>query len=59
MCFSGKPRERGFNQDRIARMWVQLMSRLGYGRYAVHGSDWGNLVATRMALEDAALALAA
>jgi epoxide hydrolase len=52
--FSGKPRERGFNQDRIAGMWVRLMARLGYGRYAVHGSDWGNLVATRMALEDAA-----
>jgi pimeloyl-ACP methyl ester carboxylesterase len=52
--FSGKPRERGFNNDRIAGMWVQLMARLGYGRYAIHGSDWGNLVATRMALEDAA-----
>jgi epoxide hydrolase len=50
--FSGKPRERGYSHDRIARMWVQLMARLGYGRYAVHGSDWGNLVATRMALED-------
>lgn len=52
--FSGKPRERGYDTDRIARMWVQLMARLGYERYAVHGSDWGNLVATRMALEDAA-----
>jgi len=52
--FSGKPRERGFNQHRIAGMWVQLMARLGYGRYAVHGSDWGNVVATQMALEDAA-----
>jgi pimeloyl-ACP methyl ester carboxylesterase len=51
--FSGKPRERGYSTDRIARMWVQLMARLGYRRYAVHGSDWGNLVATRMALEDA------
>ena len=27
--FSGKPRERGFNQERIAGMWVQLMARLG------------------------------
>jgi pimeloyl-ACP methyl ester carboxylesterase len=52
--FSGKPQERGFNQDRIAGMWVQLIARLGYGRYIVHGSDWGNLVATRMVLEDAA-----
>src|SRR4029077_1714063 len=46
--FSGKPRERGYDTDRIGRMWVQLMARLGYPRYAVHGSDWGNLVATRM-----------
>jgi pimeloyl-ACP methyl ester carboxylesterase len=52
--FSGKPRERGYDTDRIGRMWVQLMARLGYPRYAVHGSDWGNLVATRMALDDAA-----
>jgi epoxide hydrolase len=56
--FSGKPRERGFNQERIADMWVQLMARLGYGRYVVHGSDWGNVVATRMALEDAAHVIA-
>jgi len=50
--FSGKPRERGYNPERIARMWVQLMARLGYTRYAVHGSDWGNGIATRMALDD-------
>src|SRR5439155_23173922 len=50
--FSGKPRERGYNPERIARMWVELMARLGYTRYAVHGSDWGNGIATRMALDD-------
>src|SRR5262249_52869983 len=50
--FSGKPRERGYNPERIARMWVQLMSRLGYTRYAAHGSDWGNSIATRVALDD-------
>ena len=32
-------------------MWVQLMARLGYARYAVHGSDWGGNVANRMALQ--------
>ena len=52
--FSGKPRERGFNPERIARMWIVLMARLGYTRYAVHGSDWGNSIATRVALGDAA-----
>jgi pimeloyl-ACP methyl ester carboxylesterase len=50
--FSGKPRERGYNPERIARMWVQLMARLGYTRYAAHGSDWGNSIATRVALDD-------
>ena len=50
--FSSKPRERGYNPERIARMWVELMARLGYTRYAVHGSDWGNGIATRMALDD-------
>ena len=50
--FSGKPRERGYSPERIARMWVALMARLGYTRYAVHGSDWGNGIATRIALDD-------
>jgi epoxide hydrolase len=52
--FSGKPRERGFSPERIARMWVPLMARLGYSRYVVHGSDWGNVIATRVALNDSA-----
>ncbi len=52
--FSGKPRERGYDPERIARMWVQLMARLGYTRYSVHGSDWGSGIATRVALDDPA-----
>ena len=52
--FSGKPRERGFNPERIAKMWIQLMARLGYTRYSAHGSDWGNGIATRVALDDPA-----
>jgi pimeloyl-ACP methyl ester carboxylesterase len=52
--FSGKPRERGYNPERIARMWIQLMARLGYTRYSAHGSDWGNGIATRVALDDPA-----
>jgi epoxide hydrolase len=52
--FSGKPRERGYNPERIAHIWVQLMARLGYTRYAAHGSDWGNGIATRVALDDPA-----
>jgi pimeloyl-ACP methyl ester carboxylesterase len=52
--FSGKPREAGYNVERIAGLWVQLMGRLGYTRYVVHGSDWGSNVANRVALRDAA-----
>jgi pimeloyl-ACP methyl ester carboxylesterase len=52
--FSGKPRERGFKPERMAAMWTQLMARLGYSRYLVHGSDWGGGIATRMALNDTA-----
>ena len=32
--FSGKPRERGYSPERIARMWVPLMARLGYTRHS-------------------------
>src|SRR6185369_565661 len=31
--FSSKPTETGWNPDRIARAWAQLMQRLGYTRY--------------------------
>src|SRR5213593_995746 len=52
--FSGKPKQRGYNPERMAAMWVQLMARLGYAHYAVHGSDWGSGIATRVALADSA-----
>jgi pimeloyl-ACP methyl ester carboxylesterase len=50
--FSGKPRVKGYDFDRIAGMWVQLMARLGYARYFVHGTDFGGLVGPRVALLD-------
>jgi pimeloyl-ACP methyl ester carboxylesterase len=50
--FSGKPREKGYDTERIAAIWVKLMARLGYTRYSVHGSDWGSNIATRVALND-------
>src|SRR4029077_9740661 len=49
--FSGKPRERGYDPERIAGIWVKLMARLGYPRYGAHGSDWGAGLATRAALD--------
>ncbi len=50
--FSDKPRGRGFDTGRMADFWVQLMARLGYERYAVHGSDWGAGVAGWLARKD-------
>jgi pimeloyl-ACP methyl ester carboxylesterase len=47
--FSGKPVERGWNAERIARAWGVLMPRLGYRRYVAQGGDWGAFVTTAMA----------
>jgi epoxide hydrolase len=47
--FSGKPRERGWNVDRIAAAWAVLMQRLGYDQYVAQGGDWGAWVTTRLA----------
>jgi pimeloyl-ACP methyl ester carboxylesterase len=42
--FSGPTRERGWNATRVARAWAELMRRLGYQRYGVHGNDAGAIV---------------
>jgi pimeloyl-ACP methyl ester carboxylesterase len=34
----------GWNHDRIARAWAELMARLGYERYGAHGGDTGSVV---------------
>src|SRR5919198_1895537 len=39
--FSDKPSEAGWNIDRIADAWAELMARLGYDRYGAQGGDWG------------------
>jgi epoxide hydrolase len=51
--FSDKPRERGFDPTRMAAIEAALMARLGYVRYGVQGGDWGSIVGTRVALNDA------
>ena len=48
--FSGKPATPGWDPVRMARAWVELMKRLGYGRFAAQGGDWGAFVTTEMAL---------
>jgi pimeloyl-ACP methyl ester carboxylesterase len=47
--FSGKPKNKGWNPDRIARAWAELMQRLGYTRYVAQGGDWGSPVSSAMA----------
>ena len=42
--FSARPQATGWNPDRIAGAWVELMRRVGYGRYVSQGGDWGALV---------------
>ena len=48
--FSGKPTETGWDPIRIARAWVVLMRRLGYGQFVAQGGDWGNAVTEQLAL---------
>ena len=47
--FSGKPTGTGWNPERIARAWAELMKRLGYTRYVAQGGDWGSPVSSAMA----------
>jgi pimeloyl-ACP methyl ester carboxylesterase len=49
--YSGKPTELGWNPERIARAWVELMKRLGYTRYVAQGGDWGALVTEWMGVQ--------
>jgi pimeloyl-ACP methyl ester carboxylesterase len=52
--FSGKPTGTGWDPDRIARAWAELMRRLGYTRYVAQGGDWGTPVSSAMARQAAA-----
>ena len=52
--FSGKPTVTGWDPDRIARAWAELMKRLGYTRYVAQGGDWGAPVSSAMARQAAA-----
>ena len=50
--FSDKPTRSGWNVQRIARAWSELMPRLGYKRYAAQGGDWGSAVTTCIGIQD-------
>jgi pimeloyl-ACP methyl ester carboxylesterase len=47
--FSGKPTGIGWDPDRIAQAWAELMQRLGYTRYVAQGGDWGSPITSAMA----------
>ena len=46
--FSQKPTETGWDVSRIANAWVELMTRLGYTRWAAQGGDWGAVVTSAL-----------
>ncbi|MEU7832171.1 epoxide hydrolase family protein [Nonomuraea sp. NPDC049129] len=46
--FSGPTTELGWNNQRIARAWAELMSRLGYDRYGAVGNDAGSMISPEL-----------
>lgn len=50
--FSDKPSHTGWNVQRIARAWSELMRQLGYQRYAAQGGDWGAAVTASIGAQD-------
>ncbi len=44
-AFSGPTTEAGWDAQRTAKAWAELMHRLGYDRYGAHGNDAGAIVA--------------
>lgn len=49
--FSGPTHDRGWGTRRTARAWVELMARLGYASYGVHGNDAGSMVSPEIGRE--------
>lgn len=43
-AFSGPTEETGWDMTRVARAWLELMTRLGYDRFGAAGSDGGSIV---------------
>lgn len=50
--FSGPVTEQGWNDGRIAAALAELMARLGYDRYGVHGGDHGAFIGPRIGRHD-------
>jgi epoxide hydrolase len=52
VAFSGPTMEPGWDTQRIARAWAELMSRLGYERYGAHGNDAGSQISPEVGRHD-------
>ena len=50
--FSGPTPTGGWTSQRMAAAVAELVARLGYSRYVVHGGDWGSRVARDLAVVD-------
>ena len=50
--FSEKPKEKGWNSQRMAEVIAKLMARLGYQKYAAQGGDWGSGIVRWLASND-------
>ncbi|BBY83461.1 alpha/beta fold hydrolase [Mycolicibacterium pulveris] len=47
--YSDKPSTTGWGTGKIAAAWVELMGRLGYGKFLAQGGDWGGNITTVLA----------
>lgn len=50
--YSGKPQWNGWNVERIAAAWKELMAGLGHARYGAQGGDWGSFVTAALGSAD-------
>lgn len=50
--YSDKPTAPGWNINRIASAWDELMARLGYEKYFAQGGDWGSIVTAAIGVQN-------
>ena len=50
--FSGPTADRGWDTVRTAKVFSELMGRLGYQRYGAQGGDWGSMISQNIGRHD-------
>jgi pimeloyl-ACP methyl ester carboxylesterase len=50
--FSDKPTTAGWGVAKVAEAWAELMTRLGYDRFALQGGDFGALISADVARQN-------